>query len=94
MEVCKLLGIKDEETWVQRNLDELDRHLKDHAWDGEWYLRAYRADGFKFGSRESGEGSIFLSPQSWAVLSGHADDNRAARGDEGRARAARPPNMG
>jgi cellobiose phosphorylase len=78
-EACKLLGIEDEGTWARHNLNQLDRHLKDHAWDGEWYLRAYRADGFKFGSRESNEGKIFLSPQSWAVLSGHADDNRAAR---------------
>jgi cellobiose phosphorylase len=79
LEVCQLLALKEEESWARRNLDLLDQHLRDHAWDGEWYLRAYRADGFKFGSRESAEGKIFLSPQSWAVLSGHADDNRAAR---------------
>jgi cellobiose phosphorylase len=78
-EVCALLGFEDERKWAQRNLDTLDRHLKDHAWDGEWYLRAYRADGYKFGSRERSEGSIFLSPQSWSVLSGHADAQRSAR---------------
>ena len=44
-------------------------------------------DGFKFGSRESSEGKIFLSPQSWALLSGHADDERAARAMQCRARA-------
>jgi cellobiose phosphorylase len=71
--------LRAEQAWAQQNLDLLDRQLRDHAWDGEWYLRAYRADGFKFGSRESREGSIFLNPQSWAVLSGHADAERAAR---------------
>jgi cellobiose phosphorylase len=79
LEVCRLLAVKEEEAWAQRNLDRLDHQLRDHAWDGEWYLRAYRADGFKFGSRESREGRIFLTPQSWAVLSGHADAGRAAR---------------
>jgi cellobiose phosphorylase len=78
LEVCQLLAVKEEEPWAQRNLDLLDRYLRDHAWDGEWYLRAYRGDGFKFGSRENKEGKIFLSPQSWAVLSGHADEHRAS----------------
>ena len=79
LEVSRLLAAKQEESWAQNNLDLLDRYLSDHAWDGEWYLRAYRGDGFKFGSRERSEGSIFLNPQSWAVLSGHADGKRAAR---------------
>jgi len=78
LEVSHLLAAKEEEAWAQSNLDSLDQHLRDHAWDGEWYLRAYRADGFQFGSHSSSEGQIFLSPQSWAVLSGHADAGRAA----------------
>ena len=78
LEVCRLLENGDEEAWAQTHLDELDRNLRHHAWDGEWYLRAYRADGFRFGSSSSNEGQIFLSPQSWAVLSGHADAVRAA----------------
>ena len=78
LEVSHLLAAKEEEAWAQDNLDKLDRNLRDHAWDGEWYLRAYRADGFQFGSRSSREGQIFLNPQSWAVLSGHADPGRAA----------------
>ncbi|MGD0668555.1 MAG: N,N'-diacetylchitobiose phosphorylase [Bryobacteraceae bacterium] len=79
LEVCRLLRALEEEAWAQSNLERLDRNLRDHAWDGEWYLRAYRADGFQFGSRASREGQIFLNPQSWAVLSGHADSRRAAR---------------
>ena len=78
-EVCALLGLAEEGKWARHNLESLDRLLKDHAWDGEWYLRAYRADGYRFGSRERDEGKIFLNPQSWAVLSGHADAQRAAR---------------
>jgi cellobiose phosphorylase len=77
-DVCRRLGETGEEAWAQGVLARLDRDLGQHAWDGEWYLRAFRADGFKFGSRESNEGKIFLNPQSWAVLSGHADSDRAA----------------
>jgi len=78
LEVSQLLAMKEENDWAAANLERLDENLRNHAWDGEWYLRAYRADGFQFGSHSSREGRIFLNPQSWAVLSGHADARRAA----------------
>ena len=79
LEVARLLNVKEEADWAQRSLNRFDQHIHDHAWDGEWYVRAFRADGFKFGSHENNEGNIFLNPQSWAVLSGHPDAERAAR---------------
>jgi len=78
LEICELLADEAGQSWARGHLDELDAELGSEAWDGAWYLRAYRADGFKFGSRESEEGKIFLNPQSWAVLSGHAGRERAA----------------
>jgi cellobiose phosphorylase len=77
LEICLLLGKAAEGEWAQAQLARLDDTLERHAWDGQWYLRAYRADGHKFGSSENPEGKIFLSPQSWAVYSGHARGERA-----------------
>ena len=48
------------------------------AWDGEWYRRATFDDGTWLGSKESGECRIDSIAQSWAVLSGAADPDRAA----------------
>jgi cellobiose phosphorylase len=79
LEICQLLTEREEANWAQRELATLDDRLAQDAWDGEWYLRAYRADGFKFGSKESAEGKIFLNPQSWALISGHAKSERAAQ---------------
>ncbi|MGB7985775.1 MAG: hypothetical protein WCF54_11480 [Terracidiphilus sp.] len=79
IEICHLMIAEDEARWAAAELDKLDHHIKEYAWDGEWYLRAYREDGFKFGSKESSEGNIFLNPQSWAVISGHANRQRAAQ---------------
>jgi cellobiose phosphorylase len=78
-EICQLLTITAEEEWAKEELAKLDRSLEQDAWDGEWYLRAYRADGFKFGAKDSAEGKIFLNPQSWALISGHATGERAER---------------
>jgi N,N'-diacetylchitobiose phosphorylase len=77
VEICEGLAEKHEAAWAVERLKALDKRLEEFAWDGEWFLRGYRADGFKFGSRESDEGQIFLNPQTWAVLSGHATAERA-----------------
>jgi cyclic beta-1,2-glucan synthetase len=59
--------------------DKLAQALDFHAWDGEWYLRAFYDDGAKMGSHESIECQIDSIAQSWAVLSGAANSDRAAQ---------------
>ncbi|MFD1702614.1 GH36-type glycosyl hydrolase domain-containing protein [Methylopila henanensis] len=49
------------------------------AWDGAWYRRATFDDGTWLGSKDSDECRIDQIAQSWAVLSGAADPERAAR---------------
>ena len=79
IEICELLEKGREVKWAKEKLIILDQNIEKYAWDGEWYLRAYRHDGLKFGSKENEEGKIWLNPQSWAVISGHADKNRAEK---------------
>ncbi len=79
IEICEILNKKDEINWANGELAILDKNIEKHAWDGEWYLRAYRHDGLKFGSKENEEGKIYLNPQSWAVLSEHATGKRAEK---------------
>jgi cellobiose phosphorylase len=77
IEISEMLGKADEVAWAKAGLEKLDKAIEDHAWDGEWYLRAYRHDGVKFGSKENEEGSIYLNTQTWSILSGHAQGDRA-----------------
>jgi cellobiose phosphorylase len=77
IEICQLLNKSEEVAWAEEHLKKLDDNLEKYAWDGEWYLRAYRADGLKFGSKENDEASIFLEPQPWAVMSGHLSEERS-----------------
>ena len=48
------------------------------TWDGQWYLRAYYDDGTPLGSHTDAECQIDSIAQSWAVLSGVAQPERAA----------------
>ncbi|MFC1657853.1 GH36-type glycosyl hydrolase domain-containing protein [Candidatus Omnitrophota bacterium] len=58
---------------------KLSRNIEEHAWDGEWYLRAYFDNGDPLGSSLNSECRIDSIPQSWAVLSGAAQRERASR---------------
>ena len=79
IEIAEMLKLNSEIEWASSHLKILDENLEKHAWDGEWYLRAYRADGLKFGSKENQEGSIFLEPQPWAVISGHTSKEQSEK---------------
>jgi N,N'-diacetylchitobiose phosphorylase len=79
IEVARILNNKDEEAWATPLLAELDRNIQENAWDGEWFIRGYRFDGLKFGSKDVPEGQIFLNPQTWAVISGAATDEQARK---------------
>jgi cyclic beta-1,2-glucan synthetase len=57
----------------------LQRAVEREAWDGDWYRRGYFDDGAPLGSVSSDECRIDSIAQSWAVISGAADPERAAR---------------
>ncbi len=53
--------------------------LEAAGWDGAWYRRGYFDDGSPLGSASSEECRIDSIAQSWAVLSGAGDADRARR---------------
>jgi N,N'-diacetylchitobiose phosphorylase len=79
IEISGILNKPEEEKWAEEHLKKLDKNLDKYAWDGDWYLRAYRADGLKFGSKENDEASIFLEPQPWAVISEHTTKEQSQK---------------
>ncbi|HEX2037430.1 MAG TPA: glycosyl hydrolase family 65 protein, partial [Chloroflexota bacterium] len=68
-----------EAEWYRQQARRLARAVEEHAWDGAWYRRAYFDDGTPLGSRTNEEAKIDSIPQSWAVISGAADPQRAAQ---------------
>ena len=55
----------------------LQEAIEREAWDGAWYRRAYFDDGTPLGSHLNAECQIDSLPQSWAVISGAGDTDRA-----------------
>ncbi|MEI7833230.1 MAG: glycosyl transferase family 36, partial [bacterium] len=51
--------------------------IEKSGWDGEWYRRAYTDEGVALGSAQNEECRIDSIAQSWAVISGIAQPERA-----------------
>jgi cellobiose phosphorylase len=80
----------------------LRERIEQHAWDGEWYRRAWFDDGTPLGTAAGPECRIDSISQSWSVLSGAAAEARArsamravdahlVRRDDGIVRLLDPP---
>ena len=52
-------------------------NIEEHAWDGQWYRRAYFDDGTPLGSATNDECQIDSLSQSWSILSGAGTQERA-----------------
>jgi cellobiose phosphorylase len=57
--------------------ERLRENIELHAWDGQWYRRAYFDNGEPLGSVTNPECQIDSLPQSWSVISGAAKPERA-----------------
>ncbi|WP_199554270.1 GH36-type glycosyl hydrolase domain-containing protein [Sandaracinobacteroides hominis] len=59
--------------------DSVRAAIERHAWDGEWYRRATYDDGTWLGSKDSDECRIDSIAQTWSILSGAGEPERAAQ---------------
>ncbi|MFO7685221.1 MAG: cyclic beta 1-2 glucan synthetase, partial [Desulfobacterales bacterium] len=80
MRFTEVAATRGDTAFVQRchkEADYLRRNIERHAWDGQWYRRAYFDDGAPLGSANSPECQIDSIAQSWSVLSGAGDHERS-----------------
>ncbi|MGA9031358.1 MAG: glucoamylase family protein [Sulfuricaulis sp.] len=75
--VARLQGDPSFVERCQNDAEQLRQNIEQHGWDGEWYRRAYFDDGTPLGSATNPECQIDSISQSWAVLSGAGDVQRA-----------------
>jgi cyclic beta-1,2-glucan synthetase len=77
---AELARSRDDAAFAERCTTEatqLRKNLAQHAWDGAWFRRAWFDDGTMLGSSTNADCSIDSIAQSWSVLSGASDDERA-----------------
>lgn len=73
------IGAKEKIDEIQKGYELVREAVEVYGWDGEWFLRAYDYYGKKVGSKECGEGKIFIEPQGWCIIGGVGLENGMAR---------------
>jgi len=68
--LCELMGNNDEASYARSEVEKMYKAVCKDGWDGEWFVRAYDANGNKVGSKECEEGQIYIEPQGFCVLAG------------------------
>jgi cyclic beta-1,2-glucan synthetase len=81
-EICEQKGDHRQAEEFRARRVEIHKALESNGWDGEWYLRAYYDDGTPLGSAKNNECKIDSLGQSWAVIAGNGDSQRAVQAME------------
>jgi cellobiose phosphorylase len=77
IELARHLGDEESVARYTEYYETMKQRVNEQAWDGEWYVRYFDADGSPIGSRSNTEGQIYANGQSWPVISGFAPPDRA-----------------
>jgi cyclic beta-1,2-glucan synthetase len=75
--LCETINEAPQAERYRAQAETIRQALEEAGWDGAWYRRAYYDDGTPLGSAQNQECQIDAIAQSWAVLSGAADEGRA-----------------
>jgi cellobiose phosphorylase len=69
-EIAKRRGLDSDANRYRKAAQKMEDTVRNHGWDGEWFLRAYDDFGNKVGSNDCEEGKIFIEPQGFCVMAG------------------------
>ena len=69
-QMCLRRSLTEKAAEAEKEVRAMYDAALDAGWDGEWFVRAYDANGDKVGSKECEEGKIFIEPQGFCVLAG------------------------
>ena len=78
-ELLEFKNDTDTLTRWKKAYENIGKVVNDVAWDGEWYIRAFRDNGEPLGTHKHKQGKIFINSQSWAIISGQAPKERASK---------------
>jgi cellobiose phosphorylase len=81
--IARARSRNDEAESYLAEVAKMEEIIRQHGWDGDWFLRAYDDFGRKVGSKECAEGKIFIETQGFCVLADIGlDDGRAGKSME------------
>ncbi|NLD93728.1 MAG: glycosyl transferase [Fibrobacter sp.] len=82
LEMIDLAKYQDDAVHTEQytaDLEAIRKNYNEHAWDGEWYVRWFEANGTPLGSHTCTHGKIYINSQSWAVIADLANGDRGRK---------------
>lgn len=77
-DLAKKRGDSEYADYIEKQREELAKSLE-KCWDEDRFIRGIRDDGVVVGAKNDPEASMWLNPQSWAVISGFADKEQGEK---------------
>ncbi len=82
IKILKEYALGKNDTEYVKYLDEIGAKLDgilEKCWNEDRFIRGYKEDGEIIGQRTDPEASMWLNPQSWAVISGYASKEQGEK---------------
>lgn len=76
-ELAEYLGDNEIAAEMDSLYNLMSKKINSIGWDGNWYIAAINDNGLKIGSDKNNQGKIPLNSQTWAILGGVANEQRA-----------------
>jgi len=77
VEAAQFLGRESDAAAYKAIAERVREACERELWEGHWYARGTTASGLRIGTRENDEAKIFLESNTWAIVSGAAQKERA-----------------
>lgn len=77
VELAEALGDGESASRWRKWHAEMKATVNGAAWDGEWWLRYFDADGAPIGTGSAEKARIWINSQTWAVIARFAEGDRA-----------------
>ncbi|PNH97410.1 GH36-type glycosyl hydrolase domain-containing protein [Vibrio diazotrophicus] len=79
LDLCRLRGEDDRVAQYQAQYEQMKAIVNQCGWDGEWFVRYFDEQGQPVGSHTNAQGQIYTNGQSWPVIAGFAEQERATQ---------------
>ncbi|BDP34942.1 MULTISPECIES: GH36-type glycosyl hydrolase domain-containing protein [Vibrio] len=79
LDLCRLRGENDLAERYQAQYEQMKAVVNGCGWDGNWFIRYFDEQGYPVGSHINEQGQIYTNGQSWPVIAGFAEEERATQ---------------
>ncbi|EKO3478554.1 glycosyl transferase [Vibrio fluvialis] len=79
LDLCRLRGEDHRAAQYQGQYEQMKAIVNQFGWDGEWFVRYFDEQGQPVGSHTNAQGQIYTNGQSWPVIAGFAEQERATQ---------------